>query len=104
MDEINLIIDQCLVHARQIRNLSPTYIDAVRFSCKSLVAHAKPRQLRDITTEAIEAWLLDGSLNRKWAPASFRAHHRNVGFLFRYLLKRAKIDADPTAGIELPKL
>lgn len=104
MDELSLILEQSLYHALHVRNLSPLYISSVRSTCKSYFEHAKVRAVYECTQDNIEAWLLDGRAFRNWSAATFRSKHRDLGFLFQYLLKRGKIQVDPTKGIELPKL
>lgn len=104
MDDAALILDQCLLHALHVRNLSKNYVASVRLSCRMYFEHSRARRISDCTRDSIEAWLLDGRANRAWSAATYRGRHRDVGFLFRYLLKKGKISEDPTVGIELPKL
>lgn len=104
MDEIQLLLDQCYLHALHVRNLSPLYISAVRLSCRVFFEYAKVTKLSQCTQDTIESWLLDGRAHHGWSAATYRSYHRNVWFFFRYLLKRGKIEMDPTKGLELPKL
>ena len=104
MDEIGPLLEQCLLHAGHVRNLSRAYIASVRGSCRLFLRHSRATRLRECTREAVEAWLLDGRVNGKWGPATFRARHRDLGFLFRYLAKRGRVTEDPTKGVELPKI
>ena len=78
MDEILLLMDQCLLHARHVRNLSPKYLDSVKSSCRLFFAHSLVNTLSQCTGDAIEAWLLDGRANRGWAAATYRSRHRDV--------------------------
>jgi len=104
MDELDLLLGQCLLHAVHVRGLSPAYASSVRISCRLCFRHSGARALKDLTRDRIEAWLLDGRVERAWRPSTYRSHHRDVGFLCRFLLKRGKIAEDPTVGIELPRL
>lgn len=78
MDEMQLLFEQCLTHARYIRNLSPKYIAGVRLSCRLFFRHSGADRLSQCTRDAVEAWLLDGRAGKGWRPATFRTHHRNL--------------------------
>lgn len=54
MDEIELLLDQCLLHALHVRNLSKNYVTSVRLSCRMYFRHCGIARLRDCTRESIE--------------------------------------------------
>jgi site-specific recombinase XerD len=104
MSALHAMLDQCLLHARHVRNLSPLYADSIRRSCRAFLEHSKADELRHCTRDAVEAWLLDGRATNGWSPATYRLRHRDVGFLFRYLVKRGLTEQNPCKDLELPKL
>lgn len=104
MDTLSPQLDQCLLHAEHVRNLSLNYITSVRSTFKIFLRDTGIRHVEECTRDAIENWLLMGRIDHKWRPATFRSYHRNLGFFFRWLVKKGKLGSDPTEGIELPKL
>ncbi len=72
MDETELLLDQCLLHAVHVRNLSKNYVASVRLSCRMYFRHCGITRLRDCTRDSIEGWLLDGRASRDWSPATYR--------------------------------
>lgn len=77
-DELSIALDQCEAHGRYVRALSASYLRLVRCSWGMFLAHSRARDLRDCTRDAIEDWLIDGTANHAWKPATYRAHHRNI--------------------------
>lgn len=104
MDEITLLMDQCATHIEHIQNLAPTYIKWVKDTVRIFCRETKIKTLGECTRDAIENWLIDSHIKRKWKASTFRSRHRNLNVFFRWLLKRWKIGENPMSSIELPKL
>lgn len=104
MDEITILVDQCLLHLEHIQNLALSYRTSVKSTMRIFCRDTGLVTLSECTKNNIENWLIDCRIKRKWKAATFRGRHRNMNVFFRWLLKRWKITENPMVTIELPKL
>ncbi len=104
MDEITILVDQCLLHLEHIQDLSLSYRTSVKDTLRIFCRDTHIVSLSECTRDNIENWLIDRRIKNKWKASSFRSRHRNLNVFFRWLLKRWKITENPMIDIELPKL
>ena len=64
----------------------------------------KAQDLKQLTRDKIEGWLLDGRVNRKWKAATYTDYHKRMNTFLTWLLKREKIERNFMKEIDLPRL
>lgn len=78
MSEIEELLDQCLIHAIHIRNISPLYVQCIRGTYARFLADTGITSLSECTRFRIEQWLLDGRIKKNWAAWTYRTEHKNL--------------------------
>ncbi len=58
MEELQLHLDQCLIHASHMRKLSTIYVNSVRYTCERFFDETGVKSLHECTLSRVENWLL----------------------------------------------
>ncbi len=72
MDEITILVDQCLLHLEHIQNLAPSYRVSVRDTMRIFCRDTGIVSLNECTRDNIENWLIDRRIKNKWKASTFR--------------------------------
>ncbi|MDD2891493.1 MAG: tyrosine-type recombinase/integrase [Candidatus Gracilibacteria bacterium] len=64
----------------------------------------KAKDLRDLTKNRIEDWLIEGRLTRNWKASTYIDYHKRFGTFLTWLSKRGKVEGNFMKEIDLPRL
>ena len=104
---MNATVERFLEYLRHERNLSWRTVDLYRRDLDQWVSYATagghPLDLASVTTGDLRAWLIERSSHGD-CPNTLRHKVQALRALYRYLLRRGEVAANPAAQVELAKL
>ena len=104
---MNATVERFLQYMRHERNLSERTVDRYRRDLEQWMAFAAPggqeMDLPSVTANDVRAWLMNRA-ERGEKPATLRVHLQAIRALFRYLMRKCVVKANPAMTVELAKL
>ena len=104
---MNATVERFLQYMRHERNLSERTVDRYRRDLEQWIAFAAPggqeMDLPSVTANDVRAWLMNRA-ERGEKPATLRVHLQAIRALFRYLMRKGMVKANPAMTVELAKL
>ena len=104
---MNATVERFLQYLRLERNLSWRTVDLYRRDLAQWEAYmtvsGHELDLATVTTSDIRSWLIDRSAHGD-CPGTLRHKVQALRALYRYLLRRGQVTANPAAAVELAKL
>lgn len=87
-----------------MRGYSPKTIQRYKRCINTLKRDSGDLLLNDCSEATMRSHMLNGRVNRKWEPATFRTHFFSLKVFFDWCKKQNYIKENPMIEIELPKL
>lgn len=104
---MNATVERFLQYLRHERNLSVRTVDRYRRDLEQWIAFAtaggEEMDLTSVTAGDIRSWLMNRA-ERGEKPATLRVHLQAIRALYRYLMRKGVVDANPAMTVELAKL
>ena len=104
---MNATVERFLEYLRHERNLSWRTVDLYRRDLDQWVSYATagghPLDLATVTAGDLRAWLIERSSHGD-CPSTLRHKVQALRALYRYLLRRGEVTANPAAQVELAKM
>lgn len=104
---MNVTVESFLQYLRLERNLSWRTVDLYRRDLsqweRDVTGGGRELDLQSVTTNDLREWLLRRSSSGD-SPGTLRHKVQALRALYRYLLRRGMVDANPAAQVELAKL
>ena len=105
---MNATIERFLQYLRLERNLSWRTVDTYRRDLAQwedyMTDGRRELDVASVTTSDIRTWLLDRSTRHGDGPATLRRRVQALRALYRYMLRKNLVTANPAAQVELAKL
>ncbi len=86
------------------KNNTPATIRWYKEGIGLLVRHSKANELAELSERAIELWLQDGRINKKWRPRTVRNRIQSVALFFSWCVQKEHLLDDPSKNISIPKV
>lgn len=90
----------CLVE----RGMTPRNYFFIERSLRMLTEYAKTENVTKLSEGVIREFLIDMSLNRGWAPKTYRLYLQNFSTFFKWCVRIRAVKSNPCEKIEKPKL
>ena len=98
------LLDQCILHLTHIQNYSRTTTQSIRSVVKFFVTSTGINDIRRVSRDRVEDWLLEGRIKRGWKSVTYIDYHKRLNTFFRWLEKKGKIERNFIPDIDTPRL
>ena len=102
--EIIDALDAFCDYSRYVRGYAIDTITRYRATVRLLVQHSHATTLVDCTNLKVRQFLYHGRQALGWAPNSYITYHQSLVVFFRWCVAQGYLQANPTDGIEMPKV
>jgi len=102
--EIITLLDQCLIQLEHVQSYSPATISSIRCAVRLFIRTAKVEDLKHLTRDKVEDWLIDGRITRKWRAVTYVDYHKRINTFITWLVKRGKMEYNFMKEIDLPRI
>ena len=102
--DITTLCEQFCDYSRYIRGYAPTTIRRYSQTITFLQRHTHVTEIGECTQEKIREFFYRGRAELHWQPNSYITFHKSLAVFFRWCVEHKHLAANPTDGMELPRV
>lgn len=101
---ISFLLDEFCHHKTYLKGVSISTIKRYKEKLSFFFRDRNINSTEDLNRNLIIKFFINGSMVRKWRPATYRTYHITLHTFFKWCVQENYLESNPMVGIELPNL
>lgn len=104
MSEIEQRLSEYCAFCTHIKQLRPKSIQSIQTGVQQFVEATQIRQVREVSFQSIEKWVMNGRIERNWSPKTVHIYLLVLSVFLDWCISKGLISDNPVKAFPRPKL